>query len=97
MDKNKKSFISHILSGESNGTYSGFWLEMRGAGDLAVGGCRGFFEYGESGIGLVLIKGRMRIYGSGLTCDSYTNGAVLVKGKIRAIELLEEAEDEAVL
>ena len=97
MDKNKKSFISHILSTEGDGIGNSFGFEMRGGDDLTVSGCRGFFEYGESGIGLVLKKGRAKIYGSGLTCDSYTNGAVLIKGKIRVIELLGDAEDEAVL
>jgi len=96
MDKNKKSFVGHIFKGSDTDIGSDFTLEMRGVREMSVGGCRGFYEYGESVIGLVLRNGRLKICGEGLICDSYTNGAVLIHGRICGISI-SEGNDEAVL
>ena len=67
-----------------------FYIEMRGKNNLAVYSCRGIVEYSPARIVLRLFSTRLFITGSGLICDSYTNGAVLVSGLITSIEFTEE-------
>ena len=67
-----------------------FYIEMRGRKSLAVYSCRGIAEYSPARIVLHLLSTRLCIIGSGLLCDSYTNGAVLVSGLITSIEFIEE-------
>ena len=94
MDKDKKSLIGHIVNGSDLGKWAR--LELVNGRELTVEGCLGFIEYSECKIRLALISGCADISGAELLCDSYLNGAVLIRGKIRAIALL-EATDEAVL
>jgi len=96
MDKNKKSFIGHILNDRDGEYMRGVKIELADGRELTVSGCRGFYEYSENVIGLVLRKGRLKICGEELLCDSYTNGAVLIRGKISGISLL-EGNDEVLL
>ncbi len=67
-----------------------FYIEMRGKNNLAVYSCLGIVEYSPTRIVLRLFSTRLCITGSGLICDSYTNGAVLVSGLITSIEFTEE-------
>jgi len=98
MDKNKKSFVRHILNdrGGDADIGKGVRIELTDGRELTVSGCRGFLEYGEERIRLALLSGGLEISGEGLLCDSYLNGAVLIRGKISAIAL-SEGTDEAVL
>lgn len=69
-----------------------FYIEMRGKHSLSVMGCRGISKYGTEEIGLYLCCGELRIGGSGLICDSYTNNAVIISGNIISIELSERVK-----
>ena len=98
MDKDKKSFMGHIMSKNEydENHLKGVRVEILNGREMSVGGCRGFIEYGAERIRLALVSGTLEILGNGLVCDSYLNGAVLIRGKIKAVEL-SEATDEAVL
>ncbi len=85
MEKNKFGFITKFWSEVG----SSFYMEMRGKKNLTVGGCHGILGYSDTEIRLAIYSGAVSVRGSGLLCDSYTNGAVVVSGNIVCIELLE--------
>ena len=69
-----------------------FYLEMRGKHNLSVMGCRGISKYSTEQIGLYLCCGEILVVGNGLTCDSYTNNAVIISGNISSFEILERSK-----
>ncbi len=66
-----------------------FYIELRGQKSLAVYGCRGIAEYTTERITLHLYGRILTVGGIGLLCDSYTNGAVLISGHVRSLEISE--------
>ena len=98
MDKDKKSFMGHIVSkNECDDLYfKGVRIELQNGREMSVGGCRGFIEYGAERIRLALVSGTLEITGAELVCFSYLNSAVVIRGKIKALGL-SEVTDEAVL
>ncbi len=66
-----------------------FYIEMRGQKSLALYGCRGIAEYSPKCIKLYLYKHILTVEGDALLCDSYTNGAVLISGRIIGIYISE--------
>ena len=86
MEKSKFGFITKFWSE----TGSAFYLEMRGRKNLTVGGCIGILGYSDTEIRLAIYGGVLAVRGSGLLCDSYTNGAVAISGNIVGIELSED-------
>ena len=87
MDKSKFGFITKFWSE----TVTDFYMQMNGRKNLTVGGCRGISGYSKTEITLILTFGILTVFGNGLLCDSYMNGAVVISGNISGIEFSEVA------
>ncbi len=92
-DKSIKEKAKRFFSETDIDLGSDFYIEMRGEHNLSVRGCVGIAEYGSERIGLHLSRGILNIDGRELLCDSYLNGAVLIRGEICAIELVKRQKE----
>lgn len=68
---------------------SAFQIEIRERAEVSVMGCVGISAYSTESVVLRLKRGGVRICGSKLLCDSYTNGAVIISGKLDSVSFLE--------
>lgn len=63
----------------------GFGVALTGRREAVVTGCRRILHYGEDEMILALVKGKLRVRGSGLFCYSFEGGAVTLRGLIDAV------------
>jgi len=74
--------ILELPPGMSGGSH----IEVFSNREAIVDGCRGVMEYDESGIRLNVGTGTVRVFGRGLSIDSFGEGQVVIKGFIQNVE-----------
>ncbi len=66
-------------------------IELLTCGQVTVEGCKGFAEYGDGYIRLLLKRGGVAFTGSKMYAYSYSGDTVILKGSFSGIELFEAA------
>lgn len=84
-EKRRLSLKEKLLINEDIDLGADFYIEMRGAFSVSVRGCCGIAEYGTQRIVLKTRKNEIMLEGEDLICDSYTNGAVIISGRVRTV------------